>query len=52
MNRQFRAVPVLLLLAWPFSTRADDMPWVGVSKDKKGFVFDPSGKPFIPWGVN
>jgi aryl-phospho-beta-D-glucosidase BglC (GH1 family) len=29
-----------------------EMPWVGVSKDKKGFVLDPSGKPFIPWGFN
>jgi hypothetical protein len=28
------------------------MPWVQVAKDKKGFVFEPSGKPFIPWGFN
>lgn len=26
--------------------------WVAVSADKKGFVLDPSGKPFVPWGVN
>lgn len=29
-----------------------DMPWVAVSKDKKGFVLEPSGKPFTPWGFN
>src|SRR5262245_40094059 len=28
------------------------MPWVQVSKDKKGFVHDPSGRPFVPGGFN
>lgn len=28
-----------------------EMPWVAVSKDKKGFVLD-NGKPFVPWGFN
>ncbi len=28
------------------------VPWVAVSKDKKGFVLDPSGTPFVPWGFN
>ena len=28
------------------------IPWVQVAKDKKGFVLEPSGKPFIPWGFN
>lgn len=28
------------------------LPWVKVSEDKKGFVLDPSGHPFVPWGVN
>ena len=32
--------------------RADDMPWVTVSKDKKGFALEPSNRPFIPWGFN
>jgi hypothetical protein len=32
--------------------RAAEMPWVRVSADKSGFVLDPSGKPFAPWGVN
>ena len=32
--------------------KPDEVPWVAVSKDKKGFVLEPSGKPFIPWGFN
>src|SRR3954471_1754400 len=32
--------------------RPAEMPWVVVSKDKKGFVLDPGGKPFVPWGFN
>jgi hypothetical protein len=32
--------------------RTEEMPWVQVSKDKKGFVLDPSGRPFVPWGFN
>jgi len=28
------------------------MPWVVVAKDKKGFVLESSGKPFIPWDFN
>jgi hypothetical protein len=28
------------------------MPWVVVAKDKKGFAFEPSGRPFVPWGFN
>ena len=34
------------------ATAADEMPTVAVSKDKKGFVLDPSGRPFVPWGFN
>jgi hypothetical protein len=29
-----------------------EMPRVEVSKDKTGFVLQPSGKPFTPWGFN
>jgi len=36
------------LLCITSHAQAGDMPWVAVSKDKKGFVLDPSGKPFIP----
>ena len=52
MNGLFRASIILLLLAWPIAARADEMPWVAVSKDKKGFALQPSGKQFIPWGFN
>jgi hypothetical protein len=42
---------VFLLLASPPAC-AGDMPWVAVSKEKKGFALEPSGKPFTPWGFN
>ena len=32
--------------------QVDEMPWVQVSKDKKSFALEPSGKPFTPWGFN
>src|SRR5437763_1101258 len=49
-----RQVAILLttLLALAGSVRADDLPWVKVSADRKGFVLDPSGKKFTPWGFN
>jgi hypothetical protein len=28
------------------------LDWIGVSKDKHGFVCASSGQPFIPWGFN
>ena len=28
------------------------MSWIAVSKDKKGFSLEPSGKKFTPWGFN
>jgi hypothetical protein len=28
------------------------MPWVVLSRDKKRFVLEPSGRPFVPWGFN
>lgn len=30
----------------------EEMPWVAVSKDKTGFVLQPSGRRFVPWGFN
>jgi hypothetical protein len=36
----------------PALAKADDMPWVAVAKDKKGFALEPSGRPFVPWGFN
>jgi len=32
--------------------QAGEMPWVHVSKDKHGFVLEPSAKKFTPWGFN
>jgi hypothetical protein len=31
---------------------ATAMPWVEVSKDKKGFTLRPSKRPFVVWGFN
>jgi hypothetical protein len=52
MSERLRLVVLLFVLGWPVTARADEMPWVAVSRDKKGFVFDPSGRPFVPWGFN
>jgi hypothetical protein len=49
-----KQVTLLAAVTWLFSgpVLADDMPWVEVAKDKEGFVLDPSGRPFVPWGFN
>jgi hypothetical protein len=55
MNGLSHAAIAFLLLGLAVShsdAQADEMPWVAVSKDKKGFVLDSSGKPFVPWGFN
>lgn len=31
---------------------AEEMPRVAVAADGKGFVLQPSGRPFVPWGFN
>jgi hypothetical protein len=28
------------------------MPWVRLAGDGRGFVLTPSGRPFVPWGLN
>jgi hypothetical protein len=43
---------LVLLLALPLPASAADMPWIAVSGDQKGFVLQPSGKRFVPWGFN
>ncbi len=51
--RYLRVATLLLSLVACRSSHADDpLPWVAVSKDKKGFVLEPTGKPFTPWGFN
>src|SRR4051794_26949763 len=51
-----KSLAMALLLAFlgtvPSQASPGEMPWVQVSKDKKGFVLDPSGRPFVPWGFN
>jgi hypothetical protein len=47
------ALVTLLLLGRPtVLAEPGGMPWVAVSKDKKGFVLEPSGRPFVPWRFN
>ena len=46
------ALAVALLGNVPARARPGEMPRVAVAKDKKGFVLDPSGRPFVPWGLN
>jgi hypothetical protein len=42
----------VLLPGVPAQAKPDEMPFVAVSKDKKGFALGPSGRPFVPWGFN
>jgi hypothetical protein len=46
------AVACLFSSSGPPAAGAGEMPWVQVAKDKKGFVLEPSGRPFVPWGFN
>ena len=42
---------LLKVLSCPVA--AEDMPWVRVADDKRGFVLsDPNNSPFAPWGFN
>src|SRR6516162_9307743 len=45
-------LPLLILAATSAQPKDDALPWVEVAKDKKSFVLNPSGKPFVPWGFN
>jgi hypothetical protein len=49
-----KQAPVFLGLAWFFSSvaLAEQMPWVQVSRDRKTFTLESSGKKFTPWGFN
>jgi hypothetical protein len=49
---QLLAFSCLALAVVPIPTRAGDLPWLAVAKDNKGFVREPSGKPFVPRGFN
>src|SRR3954447_16536043 len=54
MSRTMMAIPLVFafLGSVPARAKPDEMPWVQVTKDKKGFVLQPSEKPFVPWGFN
>jgi aryl-phospho-beta-D-glucosidase BglC (GH1 family) len=55
MSVSMQALPALCvaLLCHDVSARGDDkVSRIVVSKDKKGFDFESSGKRFIPWGFN
>src|SRR5262245_58665387 len=43
---------LILLVGVPAQAQPKAMTWIAVSKVKKGFVLDPSGRPFLPWGFN
>jgi hypothetical protein len=54
MSRTITAMALMVAFFSGVSAQAkpDEMPWIAVSKDKKGFVLEPSGRPFVPWGFN
>jgi hypothetical protein len=54
MSRTITAPALVVAFLWgvPAQAKADEMPWVAVAKDKKGFILDPPGRPFVPWGFN
>ncbi len=54
MGRTIMALALVLVFLHgaPAPAKADEMPGVQVSRDKKGFILDPSGRPFVPWGFN
>src|SRR5262245_51016919 len=47
-----RSLLVLILCTAPAAGDPPRLEAVRVSKDGKGFVLEPSGKKFIPWGFN
>jgi hypothetical protein len=54
MSRQIMAIAPLAAFLWsvPAQAKPEAMPWVQVSKEKKGFVLESSSRPFVPWGFN
>lgn len=48
-----RAVALLVVLHAPaLGAEPPALPRIRVSEDRTGFVLEPSGRPFTPWGVN
>jgi hypothetical protein len=46
------ACALLTLACTAAPAKPDGLPWIAVSRDRKGFVLGPSGRPFVPWGLN
>jgi hypothetical protein len=51
MSTRAFSILATLAIAFPLAA-AEPMERIRVSMDNKGFVLDPSGKKFIPWGFN
>jgi len=43
---------VVAVAIFPATGWSADTDFIRVSDDKKGFVFEKSAKPFVPWGLN
>jgi hypothetical protein len=52
ITRLLPSALAFLSVAWPIAGRAGEMPWIAVAQNRKGFVLEPTGKPFVPWGFN
>ena len=53
INRRAMTIVCLLLMAGCSTVqRSSRLEWIAVVKDGKGFVSQPSGKSFTPWGFN
>src|SRR5262245_37261570 len=46
------ALAAAFLGSVPNQAKPEEMPWVAVSEDRKGFALQPSGKKFTRWGFN
>jgi aryl-phospho-beta-D-glucosidase BglC (GH1 family) len=46
------SLPAIFLSSVPAQAQPDEMSWVKVSEDRKGFVLETSGSRFVPWGFN
>ena len=54
MKNHIRLIVICVVsaVAPAINASAADLEFIRVGDDKKGFVLDKSGKPFVPWGFN
>ncbi|MBN1588112.1 MAG: cellulase family glycosylhydrolase [Pirellulales bacterium] len=51
--RRVCLLPTLFLaLCGGLLAHGQPLDWVRVADDRRGFVLEPSGRPFVPWGFN